>query len=301
MKDKTAVTLGKFDGLHRGHKKLIHQVVGKQGEGYIPSVFTFETPPSKYLKGFTEGILLTNEERCDYLHTLGVEVLVQCPFTKEIASMEPEVFVKEILMNRLHVGCIVVGDDFHFGHNRLGDIYVLENLSKKYGFELIVFPKEREEGTVISSTYIKAELRKGNIALVNKLLGYSYFISGEIVHGKQLGRQLGVPTINMSPQNEKILPPDGVYTSVTTIEGKTYYGTTNIGTRPTVSNSNQKNVETYLFDFNEDVYGKQARVELCNFQRSEEKFDALEDLKKQMELDIQHAREYFDTYVDKKS
>ncbi|NLZ80666.1 MAG: bifunctional riboflavin kinase/FAD synthetase [Clostridiales bacterium] len=299
VQNKTAVTLGKFDGLHRGHRKLISEVISKKVEGYLPSVFTFETPPSKYLTGSTEGVLLSNLERCHYLHTLGIEILVQCPFTKEIASLEAEIFVKEILIEKFNAGCIVVGDDFRFGHNRTGDVYVLKELSKKYGFELIVFSKEQEEGRDISSTYIKEELKKGNIEVVNRLLGYSYFISGEIIHGKKLGRQLGVPTINITPEAEKLLPPNGVYPSISTIEGRKFYGTTNIGSRPTVSDSVKRNIETYLMDFDKDVYGKEAIVELCVFQRSEEKFDSLEELQQQMELDIQYARKYFQSFVDK--
>lgn len=300
VKGRTAITLGKFDGLHRGHRKLISEVVSKKNEGFIPSVFTFEVPPNRLLKGSLEGILLTNLERCHYLHTLGIEILVQCPFTKEIASLEPENFVKEILVEKLNVACIVVGEDFRFGHDREGDIYLLEKLSEKYGYELIVFEKEQEEGKVISSTYIKEELKKGNIELVNKLLGYSYFISGEIVYGKQLGRKLGVPTINITAKAEKLLPASGVYTSLTTIEGRKFYGASNVGSRPTVSNSNQKNVETYLIGFDENVYGKEAIVEFCSFQRAEEKFDSIEKLKEQMELDIDKAKKYSQASVDKK-
>lgn len=293
VKGMTAVTLGKFDGLHKGHKKLISEVVNKRNEGYIPSVFTFEAPPNKFLKGSTEGLLLTNLERCKYLHNLGIEILIQCPFTKEIATLEPEAFVREILVNKLNAKCIVVGDDFRFGHHRAGDVYVLEELSKKYGYELLVFSKEKEDGADISSTLVKEELKKGNIELVNKLLGYHFFVTGEIVYGKQLGRTMDVPTINITPRVEKLLPPSGVYPSITTIDGKQFFGTTNIGSRPTVSNSSQINVETFLFDFNEEVYGKETIVELCNFQRREEKFNSLEELKEQMKIDIQYARDFF--------
>lgn len=285
IRSKTAVTLGKFDGLHRGHKKLLNQVVRKREEGYRSAVFTFDMPPKNVLRGTSGRMILTNDERTALLKRYGVDILFECPFTKEIAGMEPESFVSEILLERMNAGYIVVGSDFRFGHERTGDIYLLDRLSRKYGFKLLVLAKEQYEGRDISSTFVREVLKEGRMELATELLGYPYFVTGEVVRGKQLGRQLGIPTLNQIPRENKLLPPNGVYVSKLLLDGKEYGGMTNIGIRPTVEDSGVRNVETFLFDFQEEIYGRQVKVELLRFERPEQKFASLEELKAQLYRD----------------
>ena len=286
IKEKTAVTLGKFDGLHRGHKKLLNQVLRKREEGYCSAIFTFDMPPKNVLRGTNGRMILTNEERTMLLKKYGVDILFECPFTKEIAGMDPEQFVVDILIEQMNAGYIVVGSDFKFGHERSGDIYLLDRLSRKYNFKLLVLAKEQYEGRDISSTYIREVLKEGQMELATTLLGYPYFVTGEVVKGKQLGRTLGVPTMNQLPRENKLLPPNGVYASRMVLDGKTYNSMTNIGVRPTVEDTQVRNVETYIFDFSEDVYGRDAKVELLSFERPEMKFDSVEVLKAQLNEDM---------------
>ena len=269
IKEKTAVTLGKFDGLHRGHKKLLNQVLRKREEGYRSAIFTFDMPPKNVLKGTNGRMILTNEERTMLLKKYGVDILFECPFTKEIAGMDPEQFVVDILIEQMNAGYIAVGSDFKFGHERSGDIYLLDRLSRKYNFKLLVLAKEQYEGRDISSTFIREVLKEGKMELATTLLGYPYFVTGEVVKGKQLGRTLGVPTVNQLPRENKLLPPNGVYASRIVLDGKIYNSMTNIGVRPTVEDTQVRNVETYIFDFSEDVYGRDVKVELLSFVVSE--------------------------------
>lgn len=286
IKEKTAVTLGKFDGLHRGHKKLLNQVLRKREEGYRSAIFTFDMPPKNVLKGTNGRMILTNEERTMLLKKYGVDILFECPFTKEIASMDPEQFVVDILIEQMNAGYIVVGSDFKFGHERSGDIYLLDKLSRKYNFKLLVLAKEQYEGRDISSTYIREVLKEGRMELATTLLGYPYFVTGEVVKGKQLGRTLGVPTVNQLPRENKLLPPNGVYASRMVLDGKIYNSMTNIGVRPTVEETQDRNVETYIFDFAEDIYGREVKIELLSFERPEMKFDSVEALKAQLNADM---------------
>ncbi len=301
MKEKTAVTLGKFDGLHRGHKKLLNQVLRKREEGYRAAIFTFDIPPRNVLKGTRRQMILTNEERTSLLKQYKVDILFECPFTKEIAGMDPEQFVREILLGQMNVGYIAVGSDFRFGHDRAGDIYLLDRLSRKYHFRLLVLAKEQHNGRDISSTYIREILRKGQMELAEELLGYPYFVTGEVVKGKQLGRKLGTPTLNQIPREEKLLPPDGVYASKVYLDGEVYGGMTNIGIRPTVEDTKVRNVETYLFNFDKDMYGRNVKVELLSFQREEQKFDSVEELRVQLQKDMEKTKQILGKiYIDNK-
>ena len=206
--------------------------------------------------------------------------------------MEPEEFVS-MIVSRLNVKCIVVGDDFRFGHNRAGDHELLLKLAPKHGYELIVVDKLKDNGRDISSTYIREEVARGNIKKANSLLGYPYFIMGRVVHGKQLGRTIGIPTINMLPEAEKILPPFGVYASKVNVSDKWYLGITNIGRKPTIEGENPVGVETYIIDFSQDVYDYVVTIELYDFLRPEKKFDSIEELKEQISGDIVKVIKYY--------
>ena len=263
----SVVTLGEFDGLHRGHMLLIRRVLAiGRTEGLETVVFTFDVPPQSKVQHVKPHQLLTNEERRARLEQLGMDCLVECPFVDEVMHMTPEAFIKEILVDKLHAKKIVVGKDFGFGYKRSGTAEMLKEMGPSLGFETEIIEKAEENGREISST-------------------------GEIVHGHALGRTIGVPTINQIPPAEKLLPPFGVYVSEVKIEGKIYYGITNIGVKPTVQEK-FTGVETNLFDCSEDLYGKQAEVSLLKFLRPEQKFVSIDALKNQLDHDVAAGKKY---------
>ncbi len=281
-----AVSLGKFDGLHRGHRKLLRHVVSRKERGLSAVIFTFEKNPTRMLSGLSGQNIMTNEERRRLLEHEGVDHLLECPFVPEISLMEPERFLKEILAGQLHAAYVAVGEDFRFGHQRKGDACMLERMGKTYGFQVEVVEKEKSHCRDISSTYVREALHEGNIPLANELLGYRYFVSGEVLHGRQIGRTLGLPTINLLPTPDKLLPPNGVYLTRTMLGDEEYYGITNIGYKPTVGGESQKGVETFLFDFQGDLYGRFLCVEFLEFERPEQKFKSLEELKARILSDV---------------
>ena len=289
---RSSVTLGKFDGLHRGHQKLINLIRREQGEKNRSVIFTFDVSPRSYILHSPPKYLLTYEERRELAENLGVDILAECPFTEALMHMEPEDFVKEYLAERLHARYLAVGPDFRFGYQRRGTPELLKELGRTYGFRTEIVEKEKYKGRDISSTFVREELEKGHIEEVNQLLGYTYFTKGEIVHGRQLGRTIGIPTANLIPPVIKKLPPNGVYITESLIQGKTYQGITNIGYKPTVK-ENFLGVETYLFSFNADLYGQEAEVRFYRYLRPEIKFSSLEELKCQMLKDIEEGKSYF--------
>ncbi len=219
--------------------------------------------------------------------------MIECPFTREVMCMEPEEFIRRISEN-LHVKYMVVGTDFHFGHQRRGDYRMLEAYAPLFGYQAKIVDKIREDGKDISSTYVRDEIAAGNIGKANQLLGYAFFVSGNVLHGKKMGKAvLGIPTVNLLPPPEKLLPPFGVYISETTWNGRRYQGITNVGVKPSVKGEHPVGVETHLFGVSEDMYGEEIRVSFLKCVRPEQKFESLEALKAQMEQDIQYAKMYF--------
>lgn len=287
MERPSAVSLGKFDGLHRGHQKLVRRVLDQKKNGLDTVIFTFEKNPTRLLSGLSAQNIMTNEERKRKLEELGIDHLLECPFTPQLSHMEPEYFVEEILVRELRASFVVVGRDFRFGYQRRGDYRLLETMGKRLGFSVEVVEKEQSHGRDISSSYIREALHEGNIPLANELLGYRYFVSGTVLHGRQIGRTLGLPTTNLLPPPEKLLPPNGVYLTRTTLEdGGEYFGITNIGYKPTVGGETQKGVETFLFDFSGDLYGRELTVEFFEYERPEQKFKSLEELKARILSDV---------------
>ena len=290
----SVVTLGKFDGVHRGHRKLlarVHEIARRHG--YEAAVFTFSVSPQVQMGARKAKMLMTNQERARYLLDQNIDLLIECPFTEQIRTMEAGTFVEEILIRKMKAKAVVVGTDFHFGLNRAGTPDFLKEYEARGAFTVDIIEKEKDlEMRDISSTYIREELAAGNIEKVHTLLGYPYFVTGVIVHGRHLGHTLGFPTINQVPDPEKMLPPNGVYFSRTRVGGKWYQGVSNIGVKPTVS-GNAMGIETYLFDCSLDLYGQKARVELLRYRRPEMKFASIEELKNQMDADIKAADEYF--------
>ena len=281
----TAVSLGKFDGLHQGHRLLIDRILDKKQEGLASLIFTFD---------FGERPALTlPEERRELLRRRQLDYLVECPFVPALAHMEPEDFVTKILKERLHAKYLAVGTDFRFGYQRRGDYRLLQEMSASCGFRVEVVEKACWQGREISSTYIKEELEQGHMEQVNQLLGYAYSVTGEVLHGRQIGRTLGLPTTNLLPREQKLLPPNGVYATRTLIAGEVFEGITNIGYKPTVGGETRKGVETYLFDLDRNLYGETIQVQFYGYERPERRFPNLEALKAQIESDVAWGREFF--------
>lgn len=289
IEEDTAITLGKFDGLHRGHELLMEQLL-EQGRkcGYKTVVFTFDIPPRRQTREEETKVLTTNEEKRYIFERTGVDYLFECPFTEEIMCMEPEAFIRWIV-DALHVRCIVVGQDFHFGYRRAGDYRLLLDCADKYGYKVIVLEKMREDGRDISSSFVREEILKGNIQKANHLLGYEFFVQSTVVHGRKLGRTLGIPTINMEFEEQKLLPPKGVYVTRVQIDGKIYSGVTNVGCKPTVSESKRVGVETHIIHYEGDLYGQRLTVCFLHFIRPEMRFATVEELQAQMYKDIDEA------------
>lgn len=285
LRGPSVVTLGKFNGLHRGHQKLIGRVLEIGRQGYETAVCAFEAPSRK---------LLTAEERYRLLEGLGVSVLAECAMDYKLMHMTPEEFVKQVLVRQMHVAWAVVGPDFRFGHQRRGDVACLQELGREYGFQVEVLEKERDGDRPVSSTYIREQLNEGHMEKVNSLLGYPFSTTGEVVHGRGLGHTIGIPTANLIPPKEKLMPPNGVYATRSRFSHREYLGITNVGYKPTVGGEDFLGVETYLFDCHENLYGMQSTVAFCHFLRYERKFASLQQLKEQLlNTDVSQAKEFF--------
>ena len=261
----------------------MEHLASKKEAGLAAVIFTFNIPPRKSVEQVEAKVLTTNEEKMHIFEQIGIDYLVECPFTREIMCMEPEDFIAKIV-HQLHVKCFVVGSDFHFGHNRRGDYHMLKDLSDKYGYEVLVINKMQEDKRDISSTFVREEIAKGNIEKANHLLGYHYFVTGEILHGRHLGStKLGIPTINQIPPEEKLLPESGVYVTEVRLGDRSCRGVTNVGVKPTIEGKNPVGVETHLLDFVGDLYGKVVTVEFLTRIREERKFSSIEALKEEMQ------------------
>jgi riboflavin kinase/FMN adenylyltransferase len=221
---------------------------------------------------------------------MGIDILIEIPLTAATAATPPEDFVRNILVEDLKAVYIAAGTDVSFGDKGRGDQYLLRNMSKELGFELCLIDKVMLDGQEVSSTRVRNVVADGDMPMVKRLLGNDYSVSGIVEHGKHLGTTIGVPTVNVLPTDNKLMPPFGVYKSTVIIDEKSYSGMTNIGRKPTVSDSNKVGVETYIYDFDEDVYGKYIEVRLLEFMRPEMKFDSVELLKAQIHSDIETAR-----------
>ncbi|MDD3368411.1 MAG: bifunctional riboflavin kinase/FAD synthetase [Lachnospiraceae bacterium] len=294
IKGKTAIAIGKFDGIHKGHQKLLAELLKQKENGLQTLVFTFDPSPATFFSGRQEKILTTKEEKQQLFSDMGIDILVEFPMDQTTADMLPEQFVDEILIKGLHAGFIAAGTDLSFGKKGMGNSDTLERMAVNGGYRVEIIDKVCIEGREISSTYVREEVAVGHMETVNALCGNPYRVHGTVSHGKKLGStKLGIPTVNLIPEPNKLLPPNGVYFSYVHLHDKRYYGMTNIGCKPTVKEDSQINLETFLYDFEEDVYGEEVLVELLSFRRPEQKFESLESLKKQMTADVTAGREYF--------
>ena len=288
---KTILTLGTFDGVHIGHKKILERITQNTENGkYESLVLTFFPHPRMVLQEKSEIKLLnTISEKTKLLEKTGIENLVIHPFNESFSRLTAEEFVHSILVDQFHIQKIIIGHDHRFGRNRTADINDLIAFGKEYGFEVEQISAQEIQDVSVSSTKIRKALDEGNIALANDYLGYAYFLSGEVVKGKQLGRTIGFPTANIQIEEDyKKIPKNGVYVVQTLINGKEVFGMMNIGFNPTV-NGEKQTIEVHLFDFDADIYGHKIEVSLLNYLREEQKFGSVELLKEQLNQDKKTA------------
>ena len=292
LMSETAVGIGKFDGFHLGHKKLLEEILKAGKKGLTSVVFTFDPLPEVLFGRRSGQLLTTREEKRKLFESMGVDILIEYPMNRETASMEAEVFVREILVSRLRLSLLTAGADLSFGRGGRGNAEMLAKMAEEFDFRLNLIEKVRHGDREISSTYIRQEVAQGHMECVEELLGEPYQLMGEVVHGAKLGRRIGMPTINLVPETDKLLPPLGVYFSRTVIGGRGYRSITNIGRKPTVASELAVGAESYLYEFDKDVYGSAATVQLLHFWRPEKRFDSLEELKNQMMKDVEAGRRY---------
>ncbi len=288
IREPSAIALGKFDGLHQGHKYLLRQI--KKGEefGYRSVAFTFDVPPSSFADQDIK-VLLTNAEKEQIFASIGIDYVVECPFTEKLKKMEPHEFLR-MLTDRINVRQIVAGEDFRFGRDRNGSVRDLLKYQRELGYHVVIVDRVQYEGKDISSTRIRSLIRDGDMEKANLLLGYPYFLTAPVTHGEGIGKEMGIPTVNQVPPEEKLLPPNGVYASVATLDDRSLYGVSDIGCKPTIEGKHPLGVETHLFDFDEQIYDREIRVSFLDFLRPEKRFDSVRELRAQITEDCEKAK-----------
>ena len=296
---KTIATIGTFDGVHIGHQKIIERLVASAQDSDCESlILTFFPHPRMILQEVT-GIKLLNtiEERTKLLVKTGLQNLVIHPFDYEFSRLSAEEFVKNILVDKLHIHKIVIGHDHRFGRNRTANIIDLIQFGEIYDFEVEQISAQEIDYVSISSTKIRLALDEGNIALANDYLGYDFFITGTVQKGRQLGKTIGFPTANLKiAESYKLVPKNGVYIVKSTFDNKVVFGMLNIGTNPTVDGKNLS-IEVYYLDLNADLYGREIEVALLHYIRPEQKFDGIDALKRQLESDRAYTQNYIASLV----
>ena len=291
---KTIITLGTFDGVHIGHKKILDKVIQNAAtEEYESLVLTFFPHPRMVLQGDSDIKLLnTIDEKIELLEKIGLDNLVIHPFNETFSRLTAEEFVKTILVDRFNIHKIIIGHDHRFGRNRTANIDDLINYGQQYNFEVEQISVQEINEISISSTKIRNALLQGNMTLANDYLGYNYFLTGTVVLGKQLGRTIGFPTANLQiEENYKLIPLNGVYIVKSVFDEKTIFGMMNIGFNPTVS-GHERSIEIHYFDFDSNLYDQKISVSVVHRLRSEQKFSSVDLLKEQLEKDKMETLRY---------
>src|SRR4051794_32299449 len=288
------LALGNFDGLHRGHMKIIDRVRRRAGErGGTPAAMTFDPHPARVLRpDKAPPLLMTKEQRLEALARSGMQGVAVVRFTHELSHWDPEMFVRTVLVDWLHVAEVWVGANFLFGHERAGTFTVLRSLGARYGFKAEKIDPVRYKDFVVSSTRVRRLVSEGRMDEAGALLGHEYFLDGTVMRGDQRGRTLGFPTANLCTENE-LLPPHGVYATTVRVGDLVHASVTNIGTRPTVDHSGRTVVETHIFDLDKDLYASALRVGFVQRLRDERAFESLDLLRAQIDADCHRARVLF--------
>ncbi len=289
----TVVTIGSFDGVHKGHQQVLQQLKDlAQKHDMASVVMSFDPHPRIFFNPDSDlRLLTTDDEKAGLLDQQGIDYFVLQAFDRTFANQDPEIFIQQ-LVDKLNMKHLLIGYDHHFGKNRKGDYEFIKTLEPKYGFTTHKIEAVRMNDTNLSSTHIRKALKEGDIALANSYLGYPYFFTGKVVKGNQLGRKLGFPTANIQIEDMyKHIPKQGVYIVKSVFDEKPVYGMMNIGYRPTIDGKKQI-IEAHFFDFDKDIYDQPIRISFLKRLRDEQKFPSLEALKAQLKKDKAAALEY---------
>ena len=287
------LALGNFDGLHRGHQKIVERVKrGAAEHGGTPMAMTFDPHPPRVVRpDKAQPLLMTKAQRLEALHDAGITCVAVVRFTRELSEWDPETFVRAVLVDWLRVSEVWVGANFLFGHGRSGNFSLLRRLGQRYGFRADKIDPVRYKDFVVSSTRIRRLVSEGRVDEAGALLGHGYYIDGRVIEGRRRGREIGFPTANVATGNE-LLPPHGVYATTMTIDGIVHAGLTNIGTRPTFGEG-ETAIETYVLGYSGDLYGRTVRLGFVQRLRDERRFDDVDALRVQIEADQRRAERLF--------
>lgn len=297
---QTVVTIGTFDGVHMGHRKIIKRLVDSAENGHLQTALLTFYPHPRMVLQQSEDLKLINtiEERKLILEETGLEHLIVHPFTIDFSRLSAREYVEEILVKSLNAKKIVIGYDHHFGRNRTANIEDLKEFGKEFDFEVLEISKQDIEDVAVSSTKIRRSLEDGDLESANTYLSLPFFLSGEIVRGKGLGKNMGYPTANMDiKESYKLIPKQGVYVAASVINGDKQFGMMNIGTNPTVGGKD-RSIETFFFNLDKDLYGQHLHVQLLKRIRSEVKFDGLDALISAMKADEVFAKNYIKVFTN---
>ncbi len=293
------VTQGTFDGVHKGHVHVLQQVVRIAKQENLPSILiTFHPHPRLIINPNDKSLALLSSinEKAKRVLDLGIDTVLVLPFTEEIASLSPEEFISGILVDKLKVKHMVVGYDHRFGKNRSGGFQDLIEFAHHFQFQVTEIPPKEIDEIAVSSTRIRKAIQNGNLKEANDLLGYNYTLSGIVVHGQKRGRTIGFPTANLQiDEPSKLIPNYGVYAGFAHLHAPIPM-VLNLGVRPTVDGSNLT-IESHLIDFNSDIYDQKIQLELIHFLRHEQKFDSINDLKNQIQVDVLNAKIFLASYL----
>ena len=295
MKEKV-IALGFFDGVHLGHAALLRRTVEEAtARGVTPAVFTFDRVPKEVITGIPCPLINSPEDRKDLLRRLyGIQEIIMVPFDDEMRTTAWDDFVTEILVKRYHAVHLVAGHDHHFGHKNAGSPELLVEKCAELGLGCDIIPKVEIGDTTVSSTYIRRLVELGQVERAAQFLGHPHVLTQVVRHGRRIGHTIGIPTVNLTAPPRVLVPSHGVYaTRVFLPDGSSYMGVTNVGTRPTVANGSDVTVETWLLDFDGDLYGQTLRVEFYHHIRDEVRFDSLDALKAQITADAESTRRFF--------
>jgi riboflavin kinase / FMN adenylyltransferase len=293
INENIAVTIGNFDGVHLGHQAILKSMLAEVSHDSLKlCVLTFRPHPQKILNPTVQQFLINNYDvRSERLAALGIDYLYEIPFDRDFSTLTPDEFVSKFLLNNSKIKRFYVGYDFAFGANKKGDIELLKNITKNK-IEIIEQNRFSSGTDVVSSTLVRSRILKGDIVNANKNLGRNYQLNGIVVKGAGRGRQIGFPTANIQVEADLIIPPSGVYITQVNYLGVTYNSVTNIGNNPTFKNEESLNIETNIFDFDQDIYGESMEVIFFEKIREEKKFKGVDLLIEQISKDVQLAKTY---------
>ena len=294
--ERTVIALGFFDGVHRGHGALLQKTVQRAGElGAIPAVFTFDRPPKEVVTGRPMPLINSPEDRADLARRIyGIQQVILAPFDEAMMTMPWQDFITELLIKRHGAVHLVAGHDYHFGYKNQGDPRLLQEKCRELGIGCDIIPKVELEGVTVSSTYIRRLVSLGQVERAMEYLGHPHILTQTVRHGRRIGHTIGIPTVNLVPPPHVLVPGDGVYIArVCLMDGSSYAAVTNVGTRPTVNNGSDLTVESWMLDFDGDLYGQSIRVEFYKRLRDEIRFDSLDALKAEIRRNADDARAYF--------